>query len=396
MIFSRILLPVFLVFTVLSCADSQAVHSEKAEKYLSGNEQLFTLTDSLKNKRLAITANHASTVHNVPLLDTMLSAGLDVVRVFSPEHGFRGTNDAGETVESDIDIKTGIPIVSLYGNNYKPKQEGLAGIDAVIFDLQDVGVRFYTYLSTLHYMMEACAENAVELWVLDKANPHAHYVDGPVMEEKYTSFLGLHPVPLVYGMTIGEYARMINGEGWLKDGIRCNLKVVACKNYNRQMLIEIDSKPSPNLPNMQSILLYPSLGLFEGTSVNAGRGTDAPFQQYGHPSYSDTAYAYTPVSITGASKNPKHKNVLCFGKNLQNISQDTVSAWNHINLTFLFDAYRHTETETFFTYGFNAHAGNAVLQQQIEEGLSEKEIRESWQPAIDSFLIIRNKYLMYP
>ncbi len=350
----------------------------------------------IKGKAIAVVANQSSMIRKTHLVDSLLKLKVNIKKVFCPEHGFRGTVDAGEKVETAKDPKTGLNIISLYGkNNKKPAAADLKDVDVVIFDIQDVGVRFYTYLSTLHYVMEACAENGKQLIVLDRPNPNGYYVDGPVMEDAYRSFLGLHPVPLVYGMTIGEYAQMINGEGWLKDGEKCNLKVITLVGYSHSDLYELPVKPSPNLPNMASVYLYPSLGLFEGTVVAVGRGTDAPFQVIGHPTLQKANYDFTPKPKPGAME-PKYSGQVCHGYNLKDFGTEYMKDFKKIYLYWLIGTYANTpDKATFFDENFNYHAGNATLQQQIKDGVAEEAIRKSWQPGLQKFLPIRKKYLLY-
>jgi uncharacterized protein YbbC (DUF1343 family) len=360
-----------------------------------GADRIEEYLPLLKGKTVAIAANQSSTINQTHLVDTLLSLGVKVKRVFCPEHGFRGTVDAGKKVKTYKDDKTGLPIISLYGKNKKPLPVDIQDVDVVVFDIQDVGVRFYTYLSTLHYIMEACAENNKTLIVLDRPNPNGYYIDGPVMEDKYKSFLGLHPVPLVYGMTIGEYAQMINGEGWLKNGIKCNLKVVTLTNYTHSDFYQVPIKPSPNLPNMASIYLYPSLGLFEGTVVSVGRGTDMPFQVIGHPTLKETTYSFTPKPQSGAME-PKYNGQVCRGFNLYEFGKEYMKDTKKIYLFWLMGTYKNTpDKATFFDENFNYHAGNATLQQQIKDGVSDVAIRESWLPGITKFKAVRKKYLLY-
>jgi len=316
--------------------------------------------------------------------------GINVKKVFSPEHGFRGKADAGATVEDGIDTKTGLPILSLHGKHKKPTAAQLENIDLVVFDIQDVGVRFYTYISTLHYVMEACAEAGVSVMLLDRPNPNGHYLDGPVLEPKHSSFVGKHPVPVVYGMTIGEYGQMINGEYWLKNKIQCDLDVVPLKNYTHNSQYDLPIKPSPNLPNAKSINLYPSLGFFEGTPINAGRGTAFQFQRYGAPFFEKTMFSYTPKANEGA-KYPKHKELLCYGVDLKETKH-----LSKINLSFLIDAYKKTpRSQQFFGKTFTIHAGTERLQKQLEQGLTANEIRTSWNQGLKEFKKIRKKYLIY-
>ncbi len=349
----------------------------------------------LAGKRVAIVANQSSTIKNTHLVDSLLSLGVKIKKVFCPEHGFRGLVDAGEKVNSEKDKKTGLNIISLYGKNKKPTAEQLKDIDVVIFDIQDVGVRFYTYISTLHYVMEACAENNKQVIVLDRPNPNGYYIDGPVLEDAYKSFLGMHNVPLVYGMTIAEYAQMVNGEAWLKGGIKCDLKVITLGNYVHSDLYELPIKPSPNLPNMASVYLYPSLGLFEGTVVSVGRGTDKPFQIIGHPTLTKSNYTFTPEPKPGAME-PKYKGRLCKGFNLSDFGAEYIKNSKKIYLYWLIGTYENTpDKATFFDQNFNYHAGNAALQEQIKEGKAEDAIRSTWTDGIKKFKIIRKKYLLY-
>ncbi len=348
----------------------------------------------LIEKKVGVVAHQASLIQksnsSQHLVDFLLDKNIDIHSIFAPEHGFRGTADAGENVKDQIDPITGIQIISLHGINKKPKVEQLEGIEIMIFDLQDVGVRFFTYLSTLHYVMEACAENSIPVIILDRPNPNLHYLDGPVMEESYTSFLGMHPVPIVYGMTIGEYAQMINGERWLKSGVRCKLRVIPVENYNRKSTYELSVRPSPNLPNPQSIALYPSLCLLEPTVISVGRGTDFQFQIYGHPKLPKSDFTFTPLPNFGA-KNPKLKDHLCYGKNL---TQDIRP--NKLELKWLLDAYNNfPKSNIFFLKGFNKIAGNSSLKEQVISGVSEIEIRKSWKPKLKIFTGIREKYLIY-
>jgi len=349
----------------------------------------------LKDKSIAIVANQSSNIKNTHLVDSLISLGVNVKKVFCPEHGFRGVSDAGKKVKTYKDFKTGLPVISLYGKNKKPQPADLKGVDIVIFDIQDVGVRFYTYISTLHYVMEACAENNKLLIVLDRPNPNGYYIDGPLMEDKYKSFLGLHSVPIVYGMTIGEYAQMINGEAWLKGGLKCKLKVVTLEGYTHADLYELPIRPSPNLPNMASVYLYPSLGLFEGTIVSVGRGTDLPFQVIGHPTLQKTNYTFIPQPKEGAT-DPKYKGQVCNGYNLYEFGTEYMKNAKKIYLYWLINTYKNTPDKTnFFDENFNYHAGNDLLQKQIKDGIDEVDIRKSWQDGIEKFKIIRKKYLLY-
>lgn len=365
----------------------------------------------LEGKRVALAANQTSVVteyalagkHPLPsgsgislhTLDFLRQKGINVVKIFCPEHGFRGEADAGEAIGNNLDSRTGLPIVSLYGDKKKPAPEDLKNIDAVVFDMQDVGVRFYTYLSTLHYLMEACAENDLPLLVMDRPNPNAFYLDGPLLEPRYRSFIGMHPVPIVYGMSIGEYARMINGEHWLQNGIQCRLQVIPCKNWSREQVVELPCKPSPNLPDRISVMLYPSVCLFEGTVVSEGRGTYTPFQVFGHPALEHMPYRFTPASIPGMSKNPKCLGKVCYGMNLKDKFEETKQG-KKLRLDWLLTAYRNYKgKEAFFIPFFHKLAGTAELQKAIETGKSENEIRASWQADLEHFREIRAKYLIY-
>ena len=349
----------------------------------------------LKQKKVGIVAHQASVISSVKntihLIDLLRKKNISIQKVFAPEHGFRGTADAGEKVKNRVDPKTQLPIISLYGKNRKPNKEQLKGIEVMVFDLQDVGVRFYTYLSTLHNVMEACAENNIPLIVLDRPNPNAHYIDGPVLNLEHKSFVGMHPVPIVYGMTIGEYAQMINGEKWLSNSIKCDLTVIPLKNYTHQTTYELTVRPSPNLPNKQSIALYPSLCLLEPTKVSIGRGTDLQFQVYGHPGFTKTDFSYVPKSNFG-SKNPKHKGQICFGENLTSVNPPS-----KIELKWLLNAYSNfPEKDSFFLKGFERISGVSNLKKQLIEGASEKTIRDSWTDGLNEFKKIRTKYLLYP
>ncbi len=353
----------------------------------------------LQGKRIGIVANQTSRIGNAHLVDSLRALGSDVLRVwkvFSPEHGFRGEAEYGESVENGLDSRTGLPVVSLYGRNRKPTQEDMVDLELVLFDIQDVGVRFYTYISTLFYVMQACAENEVELVLLDRPNPNAFYVDGPVLEPEFSSFVGMHQVPVVYGMTIGEYARMINGEGWLGRELTCRLTVIPCENYTHQSRYTLPVPPSPNLPNMNSIYLYPSTCFFEGTVLSEGRGTDAPFEVFGHPDLPDRGFSFTPESRPDAATHPKLEGRLCYGTDLRNY-RDSLDRDPRLNLSWLITAYRDfPDKDGFFIPYFDQLAGNAKLRQQITEGLSEEKIRASWQEDLEAFRAIRRKYLIYP
>ncbi len=357
----------------------------------TGAENYETYLPLFENKKIGIVTNPTGIVENKKhLVDFLIEKKVDLQKIYAPEHGFRGTADAGEIIKDGKDIKTNLPIISLYGNNKKPKSEQLAGIDIMLFDIQDVGARFYTYISTLHYVMETCAENNIELLVLDRPNPNGSIIDGPVLEMEQKSFVGMHPIPVLHGMTIGEYAKMINGEKWLANGIQCKLKVIPCTEYKREMKYNLPVKPSPNLPNDQSINLYASLCFFEGTNVSVGRGTEKQFQIYGSPFLLKTDFSFTPIPNFGA-KEPMHKDILCYGEDLTKIKKVT-----RLELKWLIKAYANTSDKAiFFNDFFTKLAGTKKLQEQIIEGVSEKEIRKSWEVDLSTFKEIRKKYLIY-
>ena len=357
----------------------------------TGAENYETYLPLFENKKIGIVTNPTGIVENKKhLVDFLIEKKVDLQKIYAPEHGFRGTADAGEIIKDGKDIKTNLPIISLYGNNKKPKSEQLAGIDIMLFDIQDVGARFYTYISTLHYVMEACAENNIELLVLDRPNPNGSIIYGPVLEMQQKSFVGMHPIPVLHGMTIGEYAKMINGEKWLANGIQCKLKVVPCTYYNREMKYNLPVKPSPNLPNDQSINLYASLCFFEGTNVSVGRGTEKQFQIYGSPFLLKTDFSFTPIPNFGA-KEPMHKDILCYGEDLTKIKKVT-----RLELKWLIKAYANTSDKAiFFNDFFTKLAGTKKLQEQIVNGVSEKEIRKSWEVDLNAFKEMRKKYLIY-
>ena len=371
-------------------------YEEEKEIVVAAN-QTNAYLPLLKGKKIGIVANQTSVIFKgkgyTHLVDSLHSLKMDIKKVFAPEHGFRGKADAGEKVSDGIDTKTGLSIISLYGKNRKPSQEHLMDLDVVVFDIQDVGVRFYTYIATLQLVMEACAEAGIPVLVLDRPNPNAHYIDGPTMEAEHTSFLGMTQIPLVYGMTIGEYAKMINEEGWLTEGLKTDLTVISLENYTHKSTYSLPIRPSPNLPNDTSINLYPSLGLFEGTNINAGRGTEFQFQRYGASFLDNTQYTFTYVPEPNfGSKYPKEEGKTCYGKDLS-----THPKIQEMSLQWLLDAYKNcTDKSKFFnTSGFTKHAGTEKLQQQIEAELSESEIKASWNEDLERFKKIRKKYLLY-
>jgi uncharacterized protein YbbC (DUF1343 family) len=362
----------------------------------TGAERTEQYIHLLKNKRIAITGNQTSIIKNVHLVDTLRSLDINIVKIFCPEHGFRGTADAGAHIGNYVDSKTGIPVISLYGTKKKPSKEDLQNIDIVIFDIQDVGVRFYTYISTLHYLMEACAENNVALIILDRPNPNGFFVDGPVLHMKYKSFVGMHPVPLVHGMTIGEYATMINGEKWLSNGVICEMEIIKCEHYTHSVKYVLPVKPSPNLSTQNSIMLYPSLGLFEGTVMSVGRGTAFPFQVVGHPALKNYSFSFIPKAIKGASMNPPFKDQTCYGIDLRNIGENYFYEKKKIELKWLLETYHvMPDKSKYFNNFLNNLIGNAEFKQMIISGKSEEEIRQSWDADLQNFLPIRKKYLLY-
>lgn len=385
-------LTVFLFFFFSLAAQDVKVLTDK--EIVVGAKRMDKYLPLLQGKNVAVIANVTSQINSTHLVDTLLKLKMKIKKIFSPEHGFRGKADAGEKVGNQKDSKTGLPIISLYGKHKKPTKEDLAGIDVVIYDMQDVGVRFYTYISTMTYCMEACAENNKQFIVLDRPNPNGFFIDGPVLDMKWKSFLGLHPVPLVYGMTCGEYAQMVNGEGWLAGGKKCSLTVVQLLNYDHTVSYQLPIKPSPNLPNMTAVYLYPSLGLFEGTVMSVGRGTDSPFQLIGHPELKDGRMNFTPKSTEGA-KSPKYEGKVCYGYDLRVFGEEVVKVSRQVYVYWIIGTYNSLKDSNYFDENFNFHAGNDVLQKQIKEGKTEEEIRKSWQADIAKFKPIRKKYLLY-
>lgn len=371
-----------------------AQKSKPLSKIYTGADQIQLYLSKLKGKNIAIVANQTSVIYNgnnyTHIVDSLVSLKINIHKVFAPEHGFRGDADAGESVADGIDKKTEIPIISLYGKNKKPTKEQLKDIDLMVFDIQDVGVRFYTYISSLHYVMEACAEEKIPVLLLDRPNPNGHYIDGPVLEAEHKSFVGMHPVPVVYGMTIGEYGLMINGEKWLKNGIQTNLTVIPLKNYLHSSNYNLRIKPSPNLPNDTAINLYPSLCFFEGTNVSAGRGTAQQFQIYGSPFLNTKSkFTFTPNPNEG-SKSPKHAYIICYGQDLTKTKKLA-----SLNLSWLIKAKKQNRTKNFFNSFFTKLAGTEKLQKQIEEKIKEELIRASWVEDIKAFKNVRKSYLLY-
>lgn len=385
-----------LVVLLVAGLGIQVSCSRPVESPVPGAWQIDRYRDLIAGKPVAVVANQTSMVGTTHLVDTLRSSGFDIRAIFAPEHGFRDLADAGDHIEDGKDISTGIPIISLYGGHFKPLPEDLEGISVVLFDIQDVGVRFYTYISTLHYVMEACAENNVECIVLDRPNPNGFYVDGNIPDTAHRSFVGMHPVPVVHGMTIGEYAQMINGEGWLKDGVRCRLTVIPCRNYTHQTYYELPVRPSPNLPNQNSVYLYPSTCFFEGTTLSLGRGTSFPFQVYGSPKLPDSGFSFTPESVSGA-KNPPLLGQLCHGTDLRNALAGGIVPSPELNLGWVIDAWnKYPDKDDFFTPYFDVLAGGPAIREQMISGMSAGEIRETWKKGLESFARIREKYLLYP
>ncbi len=386
-------LPLSYILTICLYLASSAIGI--AQGIRVGAEQAQLYLPQLQGKKVGIVGNQTSILpqsNQQHLVDFLLENKIQVVKVFVPEHGFRGTADAGEKVNNSIDTKTGLPIVSLYGANKKPSAEQLKDLDVLVFDLQDVGVRFFTYISTLHYVMEACAEQGKPLILLDRPNPNGNYVDGPMLKKGFESFVGMHPIPIVHGLSIGELAQMINGEKWLKGGVKVNLTVIPVANWNHAMAYELPVKPSPNLPNALSIRLYPSTCLFEGTVVSLGRGTYFPFQVYGYPDAKFGDFSFTPVAIDGMSKTPPHQDKLCYGRDLRAESLE-----QPFTLSYLLEAYQRSEMkEKFFNSYFNTLVGTDELKKQILAGKTETEIRETWQQGLIDYAQLRKKYLIYP
>lgn len=362
-----------------------------------GAARLDRYLPKLRGKRIGMVVNQTSTIGNTHLVDSLASLGIQVTRIFAPEHGFRGDADAGAKIKDGRDERTQAPIISLYGAKREPAQEDLADLDWLIFDIQDVGVRFYTYISTLHYVMQACAKFGTPLMVLDRPNPNGHYVDGPLLDPSYRSFVGMHPVPVVHGMTVGEYAQMINGQGWLDGGIKCALTVVPCANYTHQTPYEIPIPPSPNLPNNRAIYLYPSICYFEGTEISVGRGTDQQFQVLGAPEYNAGDYQFTPVPKPGAMQ-PPHQDKRCNGYNLSTLDPAAIWAEKRINLKYLLDIYaNYPDKNQFFLKSlfFDKLAGSAQLRAMLQARRSEAEIRASWEPQLSAYKQMRKAYLLY-
>ena len=387
MIVKRLVL-IFLCLSSFACA-------KNSREVITGDMRPEVYMKFLKGKKVAVVANQSSLAGDKHVVDKLIAEGIDIRLIFAPEHGFRELADAGSKIQNGKDPQTGIPIVSLYGKIYKPSPEHLSGIDVVVYDIQDVGARFYTYISTMHYVMVSCAENGVTFVVFDRPNPNGFYVDGNLPDTAYRSFVCMHPVPVVYGMTPGEYAMMINGEGWLAGGRRCDLKIVKCKNYTHHTYYELPVRPSPNLPNQTAVYLYPSLCFFEGTVISCGRGTDFPFQAFGHPLLPDRGFSFTPHSVPGAT-NPPLLGQKCYGTDLRNAIKEGLVPSKELNLNWLLTAYREfPDKEKFFNNYFDVLAGGPELREQIIKGMNAGEIRQSWREDIEKFMKVRRKYLLY-
>jgi uncharacterized protein YbbC (DUF1343 family) len=391
--------PTKLIYTscfLLSLLLSSTIHAQKiTQKIIVGAEQLDILLPKLKDQRVAFLVNHTATIGNTHLVDSLQKRGVDIKKIFAPEHGFRGTADAGEKITDGLDTKTGLPVVSLYGSNKKdkkPSAQQLTDVDVVIFDIQDVGVRFFTYISSLHYLMEACAEQNKKLIVLDRPNPNGSYIDGPVLlDSTLKSFVGMHPIPIVHGLTVGELAQMINGEGWLEGKKKCSLEIIAMKNYTHQTFYSLPIKPSPNLPNDQAIALYPSTCLFEGTILSVGRGTPHPFEWIGHPDLKNQPFQFTPISIEGMAKKPPHENKICYGLDL---SKEKTA--KEISLKYLIQLYQQfPDKGKFFNSYFDKLAGTKLLKEQIKKGMTEKQIKATWKPEVEKYKKMRSGHLIY-
>ena len=386
---------IFVSFFFLLTALKAQNNFPNVNRVIVGAESTSEYFPLLKNKRIGVFTNHTGRVGEEHLVDLLHRSGFNIVTIFSPEHGFRGNADAGERVNDDIDTKTGIPIYSLYKSKTgKPSKNQMQKLDIIIVDIQDVGLRFYTYYISMYKLMDACAENDKKMILLDRPNPNGFYVDGPILDMKYKSGVGYLPIPVVHGMTLGELAQMINGEKWLPNKQVCKLEVLKCKNYTHQTKYQLPIPPSPNLPNMQSIYLYPSTCLFEGTSVSLGRGTSFPFQVYGNPNMKGYSFSFIPKSIPGA-KNPPHLNKKCYGVDLRNIPNEEI--WeNGINLNYIIDAYRNLPAgETFFTSFFQNLIGVDYVKKMILEGKTNDEIKAIWQSDVEKFKIQRKPYLLY-
>lgn len=394
---------ILVIFVFTTSCHSHEVKTEhnndtivEVNQILTGAEHTELYFPIIENRNIGIVTNQTGIIGKTNIIDSLFSAGFNIVKIFAPEHGFRGHAEAGEKIKTDIDPLTGISVVSLYGSNFKPKQTDLKDIDIMIFDIQDVGVRFYTYISTMHYIMEACAEANIPLLILDRPNPNGFYIDGPVLQPEFKSFIGMHPIPVVHGMTTGELALMINGEGWLQNGIQCDLTIIPVSGYTHMTLYKIPVAPSPNLQSMEAIYLYPSICLFEGTVMSVGRGTDRPFEIFGHPLYPLKTFSFIPESRPGFAAKPPYMNEICYGLDLKSYA-DSIILSPGLELKWLMDSYQalHTKTSFFQNSMFDKLTGSSKLRLQIMEGKSQKEIIEQWQPELEAFRQKRKNYLLY-
>jgi uncharacterized protein YbbC (DUF1343 family) len=378
--------------------------AEASLKLQTGAEQIDQYLPYLKGKRIGMVVNPTSVIGNTTVVDSLLKLGVKIVKIFGPEHGFRGDASAGVKVDNSFDAKTGLPVISLYGKHLKPTKEDMDDVDLMVYDIQDVGTRFYTYINTLQHVMEACGENNKEVLILDRPNPNGFYVDGPILDPKLRSGIGYNPIPITHGLTIAEYAQMLNGEGWMANKVKCKIKIIKIANYDHSTPYILPVKPSPNLNTAQSILLYPSLCLFEGTIISQGRGTYFPFTILGNPDLSDKyKFSFTPVGIKGMSETPLHMNKECFGIDLRQYNTNKIRKEAKINLGWLIELYNaYPHKEKFFDFkqsnqmgNFDKLAGTYDLKQQIIAGKSEEEIRQSWEPGLSQYKVMRKKYLLY-
>ena len=394
----RLLVFGFFLFFVVACKAPPTKRQQIAPPVKTVDGQVKTGADQVENfyktlagKRVALVVNHTSLIGKTHLADSLKALGANIVKIFGPEHGFRGNAADGELVNDSVDMRTGIALVSLYGKNKKPTQQQLENVDLVVFDIQDVGTRFYTYISTMHYVMEACAEARKKVIILDRPNPNA-FVDGPINEKPFQSFVAMHPIPIAHGLTVGELAQMINGEGWLTNKLQCDIEIIHVKNWKHADDFALPVGPSPNLPNNQAIKLYPSICLFEGTVISLGRGTPFPFQVLGNPELKNMPFTFTPVTIKGVAVKPPHENKVCYGIDLRAEKPE-----RKINLNYLFTMYTaYPDKDKFFIPYFDILAGTPVLKQQIKDGLTEEQIRASWEPKLGQYKEMRKKYLLYP
>lgn len=403
----KLFFPLFLVFSFCINPKNQSTgrSGNSMAKIKTGAEQTDKYLPYLKGKRVAILANQTSIIYKTHLVDSLKSLGINIVKVFGPEHGFRGNASAGMHVADETDIATGIPVISLYGKKNRPTKQDLADVDIMMYDLQDVGCRFYTNINALARLMEACYENDKELLILERPNPNGYLIDGPILDLKFKSGIGMFPIPISHGLTVGEFAQMANGEGWLTNKVKCKLQIIKVANYNHEMPYILPVSPSPNLNTQQSVLLYPSTCLFEGTYLNHGRGTYFPFTVIGSPELKDKyTFSFTPTSIKGMSETPLFMNEVCYGLDLRNYDIEILRKKKRINLQWMMEMYQASpHKEKFFESKLSKEmgvierlAGSALFRQQIIEGKSEKEIRESWEPGLSQYKVMRKKYLLYP